>query len=116
MLRLGSIRSGFDEAVSPSSIISSTVDLRNRLTSSGAKLECFGSIFSLVHFLLMSTAAVSVRPGTAEQSVIAGSQQRLAGSAPASPRQSLKFNVTLALTCADRSLVPLRSSLETPAA
>jgi hypothetical protein len=59
-------------------------------------LEWFGSILLLVPFLLISAAAVRVRPGTAEQSVIAGSQQRLAGTAPASPRLSLKFNVTLA--------------------
>jgi len=53
------IRRDFDEAVSPASIISSILDLGNFLTSSGVKLEWFGSIHLLVPFLLMSTAAVS---------------------------------------------------------
>jgi hypothetical protein len=53
-----SIRRVLDEAVSPASIISLILDLGNFLTSSGVKLEWFGSILLLVPFLLISAAAV----------------------------------------------------------
>ena len=86
-----SIRSGFDEAISPASTGSSTVDLENFLTCSEVTLECFGSVFLLVLFLLPSTPAVLVRPGIAEQSVIAEGHREEVRP----PRLSLKFNVTV---------------------